>query len=61
MFSNPQALVGILGGTLIYGVVMYVVVNQIMDSQNVTGGLWETGLYLLGVIPVVAVVGILFQ
>jgi len=61
MMADPIKIVNVLGSSLIIAAVMYLVVEQVLDSQNIEGGLWDLGLFLLSVIPVVAAVVYIFN
>jgi hypothetical protein len=61
MLADPKAIVALLGGSLIIAVIMYVVVSQVMVSQNISGGLWDVGLLLLSVVPVTAAILYIFS
>lgn len=61
MIADPKQIVSILGSSLIVAVIMYVVVDQVMTSQNISGGLWDVGLLLLSVVPVAAAVVYIFS
>lgn len=60
MMADPKSIVSLLGGSLIVAVIMYVVVDSVMTSQNISGGLWDVGLLLLSVVPVAAAVVYIF-
>lgn len=50
--QDPRDVIAILVGSLIAGAIGYVVADQVLDSQNITGGLWDLGKFLLSVVPV---------
>ena len=60
MMADPKQIVAILGGSLIVAIIMYVVVDSVMTSQNISGGLWDVGLLMLSVVPVTAAVVYIF-
>lgn len=60
MMADPIKIVQILGSSLIMAAVMYLVVNQVITTQNISGGLWSLGIFLLSVIPVAAAVMYIF-
>lgn len=49
--SDPLVAVTLLGSSAVAGIIMWVVVDQVQNSQNVTGGLWEVVKLLLSVAP----------
>ena len=61
MLADPKQIVALLGGSLIVAVIMYTVVNEVMTSQNISGGLWDVGLLLLSVVPVAAAILYIFS
>lgn len=50
--QDPRTVISIMVGAIITGAVGYIVADEVLDSQNVTGALWDLGLFLLSVIPV---------
>lgn len=60
MIADPKQIVALLGSSLIVAVIMYVVVDSVMTSQNISGGLWDVGLLLLSVVPVAAAIVYIF-
>lgn len=60
MLADPRESIQVLGGSLVVGAIMYVVVDQVLDDQNITGGLWSLGLFLLSVVPVAAAIYYVF-
>jgi len=58
---DPKDLVTVLGTTLISGMIMYVIVEEVQTDQNVTDGLWDLGLFLLSVVPVAFAIMYIFR
>lgn len=58
---DPRDAAQILGGSLITAAVIYVVAQQVLEANNVTGGLWSIGLFLLSVVPVAGAIVYLFK
>lgn len=50
--GDPRAIATIIGSTAIVSVIMYVLVNNIMTNQNVSGGMWDLYPLIISLIPV---------
>ena len=59
--SDPLTAVTLIGSSAVAGIVMYVVVDQVQTSQNVTGGLWDIAKLMLSVAPVAFAVIFVFR
>lgn len=49
---DPRTATKILGSSIITGAILYVVVDQVLTSQSISGGLWDLGKFLISVVPV---------
>jgi len=61
MMGDPRRIATVLGSSILIAAILYIVVDQVLTSQNLTGGLWSLGLFILSVIPVAAAVSYIFM
>lgn len=61
MMGDPRKVAVVFGSSVMIAAILYVVVDYILDSQNLTGGLWDLALFILSVIPVAAAIYYIFS
>ena len=54
--GDPRAIATMVGTSAIIAVILYSVTDQIMDNQNVSGGLWDLIPLVLSLVPVASAI-----